>query len=37
MAKTEVTTYNNYIGGRWVASESGKTYPITSRLAKILY
>ena len=34
MATTEVTTYKNHIGGHWVASESGKTYPITSPASK---
>ena len=34
MTTTKVTTYQNYIGGRWVASESGKTYPITNPASK---
>ena len=34
MAKTEVATYKNYIGGRWVGSESGKTYTISNPASK---
>lgn len=34
MATTQVTVYKNYIGGRWVASESGKTYTITNPASK---
>ncbi len=30
MMSAEVRTYKNFIGGRWVESESGRTYPITS-------
>ena len=30
MAKTEAATHKNYIGGRRVESESGKTYTITN-------
>ena len=26
----QVTAYHNYIGGQWVESVSGRTYPITS-------
>ena len=34
MAKTEAATHKNYIGGRWVESESGKTYTITNPASK---
>ncbi len=34
MATTSVTTYKNYIGGRWVESASGRTYQITSPASK---
>jgi aldehyde dehydrogenase (NAD+) len=30
MAADQVTTYRNYVGGEWVDSVSGQTYPITS-------
>ena len=30
MVSTQVTTYKNYIGGQWVESQSGRTYPITN-------
>lgn len=30
MTATGITTYKNYIGGDWTASESGKTYQITN-------
>ena len=30
MTATGIATYNNYIGGAWTASDSGKTYPITN-------
>ena len=29
-AATPATIYQNYIGGQWTSSESGRTYPITS-------
>ncbi|HCL25220.1 MAG: aldehyde dehydrogenase family protein [SAR202 cluster bacterium] len=28
MAATQITTYKNYIGGQWVESVTGKTYPV---------
>ena len=34
MATTEVKAHKNYIGGSWVASESGKTYTITNPASK---
>jgi alpha-ketoglutaric semialdehyde dehydrogenase len=30
MATTQVSTYQNYIGGQWLESESGRTYQITN-------
>ena len=30
MATTDVATYMNYVGGRWVEAESGRTYTITN-------
>jgi len=30
MATGQVTTHRNYVGGEWVDSVSGQTYPITS-------
>jgi len=30
MATTEAPTYKNYIGGQWVESVSGRTYPLTN-------
>ena len=30
MSTPQVTTYQNYIWGRWTASTSGNTYPITN-------
>ena len=30
MPTAQVTTYKNYIGGQWVESVSGRTYPITN-------
>ena len=34
MATTPVTTYNNFIDGQWVASSTGRTYPITNPAKK---
>ena len=34
MPTSQVTKYKNYIGGQWVDSESGRTYPITSPASK---
>ena len=34
MATTPVTTYNNFIDGKWVASSTGRTYPITNPAQK---
>ena len=34
MATAHVDTYKNFIGGRWVESASGKTYPITNPARK---
>ncbi len=34
MAATQVTTYKNYIGGQWLDSPSGNTYPITNPASK---
>ena len=31
---SQVPTYHNYIGGRWVESASGRTYPITNPARK---
>ena len=28
MASTQIETYRNFIGGRWIESQSGQTYPI---------
>ena len=30
MASTSVGTYRNFIGGQWVESESGRTYPVAN-------
>ena len=30
----DASTYNNYIGGQWVASGSGRTYPVTNPARK---
>ena len=34
MASRDVVTYKNYIGGQWVESVSGRTYPITNPASK---
>ena len=34
MTVTQVTTYKNYIGGQWLDSASGNTYPITNPASK---
>jgi aldehyde dehydrogenase (NAD+) len=34
MAATGTTIHKNYIGGRWVASASGRTYPVTNPASK---
>ena len=34
MTSAEVATHKNYIGGRWVESVSGRTYPIYNPAAK---
>ena len=34
MTATATTTYKNYIGGAWTASDSGKTYQITNPASK---
>ena len=34
MATTPVTKYNNFIGGQWVESLSGRTYPVTNPASK---
>ena len=28
MAATHITTHKNYIGGEWVESVTGRTYPV---------
>ena len=34
MATSKPKTYKNFIGGRWVASDSGDTYKITNPAKK---
>ena len=34
MATTELKTYNNFIGGEWVASSTGETYEISNPARK---
>ena len=34
MTTTPVSTYNNFIDGQWVASSTGRTYPITNPAQK---
>ncbi len=34
MATCDIKTYKNYVGGEWVESESGKTYPIANPASK---
>ena len=34
MATSDIKTYQNYVGGEWIDSESGNTYPISNPASK---